>query len=633
MSDDDRYVYYSRRSEWPPPEDSPDDAARSPYEPLDFDDPTPRIIPTQRGDGPRHRRSGARSGSRHAHPILRSLLVVVLLVVAGAVVWWLREDRPDLRTAMDRLRGRDPVPTPAAAGCAAARLRVAVTPDIAPIVQEAARASSPGAGDCGPYAVTAEESSVTAGNAPGNPPDLWIPSSSAWLRIAASDGARYAAHGPALARTPIVLAAPKNVAVSPPDGDRARWSDVVAGAASRRLPSVTMADPLRSTVGLLSVLAVRSAMARTTDDQGIAQLRALTLRSRLADPAADPSTVLEKAAGGNGSTDDLGLFPVTEQQLWVSQQQSSGSPLTARYPSDAMVEADYPLAVSEGAAADADRRQLIERLTTRLRSAESSRALTSAGFRLPAGGPVPKGLPKTYPKPMSLPRDPAQLLGSALQWSQYRTLSYQVLLLVDASGSMNARVPDRSGGTTTKATLLRESGVNAAQLFGEETSIGMWYFGTPKATSPAYADVVPFGPITTKVDGTPRRALLAGAIARYRAAPDAGTPLYRTILDGVQAMRKRAKPDTITMVVVLTDGNDEGSRFAMTRQEFLSRLDGVQDTDRPVPIFGVGYGPDADLDTLRQLAKATGGQAIAAVEPADLASAMAKVFLAAHAPD
>ena len=98
-------------------------------------------------------------------------------------------------------------------------------------------------------------------------------------------------------------------------------------------------------------------------------------------------------------------------------------------------------------------------------------------------------------------------------------------------------------------------------------------------------------------------------------------------------MRKRAKPDTITMVVVLTDGNDEGSRFAMTRQEFLSRLDGVQDTDRPVPIFGVGYGPDADLDTLRQLAKATGGQAIAAVEPADLASAMAKVFLAAHAPD
>lgn len=649
MSDDDRNVYYSRRSDWPPPPE-PDDAAgeydggrpydgerpydSEPHLPWAFDDRAPRIIPTQRGDRPRHRRPSARGRSRR-HQLLRLLLALVLLAAAGGVVWWLREDRPDLATAIDRLRGGEPVP--AAATCAVTRLRVTAAPDIAPVVRDAARAVNPGRADCGPIAVTAEEPSVTAGRAAGAPPDLWIPSSRAWLSIAANDGAQFSVPATVLARTPIVVAAPQAAAESLSDDERTRWSDIVAGAVSRRLPEVTMADPLRSTVGLLSVIAVRAAMDRTTDDQGIAQLRALTLRSRLADANADPAAALDGLAAGTGaSADGVGIFPVTEQQLWVYQQRSPKVPLVARYPSDAMIEADYPLAVSRSAAADTERRQLTERLTARLRSAETSRALTAAGFRPPAGGAgadLPKGLPAGYPKPLAVPADASQLLGAALQWSQYRTLSYQVLLLVDASGSMNARVPDRSGGQTTKAALLRESGVDAAQLFGTETSVGMWYFGTPEAASPAYTEAVPFGPVTAEVGGKPRRLVLAGAIGGYRALPGAGTPLYRTILDGVAAMRARAKADTITMVVVLTDGDDEDSRFAMTRQEFLSRLGGAQDPDRPVPVFGVGYGPDADLDTLRRVAKATGGQAVAAVEPADLGSAMAKAFLAAHAPD
>jgi hypothetical protein len=44
----------------------------------------------------------------------------------------------------------------------------------------------------------------------------------------------------------------------------------------------------------------------------------------------------------------------------------------------------------------------------------------------------------------------------------------------------------------------------------------------------------------------------------------------------------------------------------------------------------VGYGPTADMKSLTAMAQATGGQAIPATNPADLASAMAQAFLAAH---
>jgi Ca-activated chloride channel family protein len=86
----------------------------------------------------------------------------------------------------------------------------------------------------------------------------------------------------------------------------------------------------------------------------------------------------------------------------------------------------------------------------------------------------------------------------------------------------------------------------------------------------------------------------------------------------------------VTIVVVLTDGRDEDSPFAMTKAQFLQKLGALRDPARPVPVFGIGYGADADMATLTDMAKLTGGSAAASNDPADLASAMAKIFLAAH---
>ena len=60
------------------------------------------------------------------------------------------------------------------------------------------------------------------------------------------------------------------------------------------------------------------------------------------------------------------------------------------------------------------------------------------------------------------------------------------------------------------------------------------------------------------------------------------------------------------------------------------KLNAQRDPAHPLPVFAIGYGADADMNVLNQMAKLTGGQAVASNDPGDLASAMAKIFLAAH---
>ncbi|MEU4563457.1 substrate-binding domain-containing protein [Actinoplanes sp. NPDC023936] len=528
-------------------------------------------------------------------PRTAAVAAVLLLVTAGTALWW----------GGDTDTGTPAVPA-AAVACPDARLRVAAAPEIAPVVQEAARTLDPDGGECGPVVVTAEEPAVTAETT--QRPDVWIPSSSAWLRIAAADGAAYTAEGDPLAHSPIVLAGPEKAAEDYARDGKTSWAAVADGAVQQRI-TISAPDPLRTTVGLLSVHAIYTAMNRTTPDTGIAKLRALTLRSRLADAAADPAALLQRASTGT----DVGVFPVIEQQLQAYQDGEHTIPLVGAVPSDGLVEADYPYAISP-AVTDRD-------LAARLRQAISAEALTAAGFRAQAQTGI-----------LPLPDRPDDMLTEAVHWSQYRTMDFQVLVLVDASGSMNEPVTDKAGRKTTKAALLRETGLNASRLFGTDTSVGMWLFSTPSPTSPAHVETVGLGPLTERVGNRTRRELLAAGISGYRAAENAGTPLYRTVLDASAAMRAQAKPETSTLVVVLTDGKDAGSRFAMSGQAFRKQLETTRDPQRPVPIIAVGYGADADMAALTAMAKATGGTALSANDPADVASAIAKAFLAAHAP-
>ena len=539
--------------------------------------------------------------------------------------------------AVVRYRNADGTPRrSAAAACAAtATLHLTAAPDIAPLLSLAA-ATLTTPGRCGPVAVTARQPADTLRTVDSAPPDAWVPSSSVWLLLAAGEG-KYAASGTSLARSPLVVAAPRAYAHSLGwPAHQPGWTDLAARTYSGEIPHFSVPDPLHDTDGLLTVLGVRTAIAATTTDAGIAEMRMLTFRSRLADPAADPAALLSRATSAADPLHAVGLFPITEQALWSHLASAPSTDLVALYPGDGLMEADYPLALSPAAAADGRRTALANQLVAWLRSEAGVRALVAHGFRPSAEAsstavPSADGILPGYPAPAQPPAA-ADITAAAVAWSQYHQLAFQVLLLVDGSGSMNDPVRGRDGTLTTKAELLRRSGVQAAQLFGSETSVGMWMFGTPTATSPPYVEVVPFGALSDLIAGTTHRDVLSKAAASYRPNPVAGTPLYESVLRGVAAMRPRVRPDALTLVVVLTDGRDEDSPYAMTKQAFLTKLAAARDPKAPVPVFCIGYGANADMGALTTISAQTGGQAVASNDPGDLASAIAKIFLAAHQP-
>jgi Ca-activated chloride channel homolog len=217
-----------------------------------------------------------------------------------------------------------------------------------------------------------------------------------------------------------------------------------------------------------------------------------------------------------------------------------------------------------------------------------------------------------------VPADAGAVQTAATTWSRYRTLAFQVLLLLDDSASMGGQVRDADGRATTKAALLRSCADDTVRLFGEDTSVGMWTF--PSAAG-GYAATVPFGPLGDPLGGSSRRGVLDRALQNFTASGRGGAPLYDTVLRGQAEMARQVRPDTVTIVFVLTDGRDAGTT---SRASFVSKL-------RPdVPVYGLGYGPGADMTALRDAAGVTGGQAVAVSRPHDLDAAVAQMFIAAH---
>jgi|GEM_PF-6080479 len=500
--------------------------------------------------------------------------------------------------------------------CPSPRLRVAVAPEIAGIVRSVAGALGTGGTACSPVYVSASDPATVALSARTGHPDMWIPSSSAWVEVANAGGTVFDAPQAVIARSPVVIVGPAPLVQALWPDHRTGWADIVRKVSTHQITAMNVPDPLRDTVGLLTVLGINAVTAAGNPDPGIAQLQALSVRGHLADSSASPGDLFTRYAAQSDPAQagqKIGVFVATEQQLLGYRNSSPKVPLEGYRPVDGAVEADYPVVTARDVAGDPVRRDLAARLAARLATGDTGQRLLDAGFET--------GRKALQNNAVPLPAA-GRLVTTATQWSRYRIMRFQVLILVDISGSMN----EPAAGHLTKADLLRQSGAEAAKLFGDETTLGLWYFGTPTAKSPAYTEAVPLGPL----DKPEQRALVAQRIAGYRAVPGAGTPLYQSILDGVALMAPKVTAGVVTLVVVLTDGTDESSRFAMSQATFLTRLSTVEGPRPTVPVMTIGYGANADIAALQAIARATGGQAVPATHAADLSSAIARAFLAAH---
>ena len=165
-----------------------------------------------------------------------------------------------------------------------------VTPRLESIIkklgQSWAETSPSVGGTCGSVTVIAKESSevvtALAGDwdvkTEGPPPDVWVPDSSAWVRKAAvdADAERIIPDlQPSLARTPTVIAMPKQLATAAGmTSGQLTWQQIITklnapagwkayNHAEWGAFKVGLSDPQASTAGLLALMAISD-----TDDSG-----------------------------------------------------------------------------------------------------------------------------------------------------------------------------------------------------------------------------------------------------------------------------------------------------------------------------------------------------------------------------
>jgi Ca-activated chloride channel family protein len=297
-------------------------------------------------------------------------------------------------------------------------------------------------------------------------------------------------------------------------------------------------------------------------------------------------------------------------------------PLVAIYPKEGTLFSDNPVIVLDADWVTDSQKVGAKRFSTFIQSPENQQRVLEFGFR-PGNPSVAIDAPvdaahhvdPTEPKTTLEVPDPEVMLEVLDRWAEQRKPA-KVMLLVDVSGSMG----DPAGDTgETKLDLAKRAAIDALDQFKDEDDVALRIFSTDLASSEPtdYVDLVPFGPISSQ------REEIASRIRSL--VPTQGTPLYTATRDAYRLMQEEYDPDRINAIVLLSDGRNEDPRNEDV-QDLLDELTASNEgqSSRPVRVFPIAYGGDADLGTLKELAAATNAAAYDASDPASIT----KVFTA-----
>jgi len=153
----------------------------------------------------------------------------------------------------------------------------------------------------------------------------------------------------------------------------------------------------------------------------------------------------------------------------------------------------------------------------------------------------------------------------------------------------------------TKIDLMKQASVDALDQFADDDEVGLRTFAS------SVVDLMPVAPIG------PHRQELKREIASLAAG--GGTALFSSTRSSARLMRDAMERSRINAVLLLTDGrNEDGDRDL----DGLLRELNVEDEHRLVRVFTIGYGADADKDTLKKIADASRANFYDATNPATI---------------
>jgi Ca-activated chloride channel homolog len=294
-------------------------------------------------------------------------------------------------------------------------------------------------------------------------------------------------------------------------------------------------------------------------------------------------------------------------------------PLVAVYPEEGTLFSDNPYIVLDAEWVSDEQRAAASVFGEYLQRPENQQRVLEFGFRpgnpaVALSGPFDEdlGIDGDQPQTTLQVPDPAVLAAALDQWDEHRKAA-RVLLTIDVSGSMGGRAgTDEDGRRVTRLDLAKEAALAALDDFRDDDEVGLRLFtsGLDGPVSDGYVDVVEIGPMAAN------RADLAGALENL--VPRSGTPLYDTVGASFLDLLEGYETDKINAVVVLSDGEDDGSGSSLAELLAVLETGAEGATVRDVRVFLIGFGEDANMTTLRRIAEATDAAAYDATDPGSI---------------
>jgi Mg-chelatase subunit ChlD len=500
-------------------------------------------------------------------------------------------------------------------GCSTPQtVEVVAAPDIASGLKKAgsAWARSAGSDGCTDVRVSARSSAemvARLGRSGVEPPDVWVPDSSEWVQKLRRDISGKATPAqslwvlPSIASSPLVLAASPDDARSLVKTAAGGWSRVLSGRTS-----LAVADPFTSTEGILTVAAAQAALGRPSGTP---------TRSLVSGFVALSTHVVSDISQALKSSSASLPFPASEQDVIRANAGPGSDKLQAVYPRDVGRSLDFPVVEFAPAEQPPLLGAAVRAYVHSLYRPHTQRLLREAGLRDAKGGAFASTVdfhgvaPTAVIRPLPTLSD-RQMTDALRVWSAANRRN-RTLIVVDVSGSM---VGD-------KIRFAAAAAAEAADYLPDDAQLGLWAFSTSLNGSSPWRQLVSLGRIGSPSDPHARRQALRSATDELPrlAATRGNTDLYRTTWDAFSAVRKGYDPQSYNSVVLVTDGANNTS--GLTRETLLSRLRSARTPSRPLPVFTVAIGPDADRKTLKRISAATAG----AEYDVDSAANIREVFL------
>ena len=233
----------------------------------------------------------------------------------------------------------------------------------------------------------------------GNPPVVWIPDSTAWMRRATTNAvvAKMFPEKPqSVGRSVSVIAMPKPMAEALGwPNVQITWGSLVnevaaAGWAKYGKPEwgpvrLGISDPTKSTGGLLALINLAGSDAKGQPSAaGLATIAKLKQIKTVQEPSTAAIIGDLGKAGRDGMAAVAGYvsaFPALEIDVVNYNLANPPVPLVAIYPTDGSTDADNPYLVLDAPWVDDAKRQVAEDFGTFLRSTDGRRSYQDLGYR------------------------------------------------------------------------------------------------------------------------------------------------------------------------------------------------------------------------------------------------------------